>query len=80
MCISIFDHAKRETVFELIFLRYYLESATQRSPMRFISEDSEEENFDDEENEEDKALRFLSFFLRRLCFSEKGEDFSVKED
>ena len=45
-----------------------------------VSEDSEKEDGDNEENEEDKGLPCFHFFFRDLCFLGIGDDFSGKDN
>lgn len=64
MCIDILTHVCEGTVSEFIFLRYTCNQLPSVSSMLLVSEDSEQEDSDHEDNGEDKRLHVCASFFQ----------------
>ena len=66
MCIGVFGYVNGETVYELIFLRYYLDTTIQYPSIHLAFDGSGDEDDNSAEDEEDERLPYLFFFSLRF--------------
>ena len=66
MCIGVFGYVNGETVYELIFLRYYLDTTIQYPSILLVFDGSRDEDDNSAEDQEDERLPYLFFFSLRF--------------
>ena len=66
MCIGVFGYVNGQTVYELIFLRYYLDTTIQYPSIFLVFDGSGDEDDNSAEDEEDERLPYLFFFSLRF--------------
>ena len=66
MCIGVFGYVNGETVYELIFLTYYLDTTIQYPSILLVFDGSGDEDDNSAEDEEDERLPYLFFFSLRF--------------